>query len=85
MLDAVLGSEEQGPRLFSRKEKEAAFTADPTCGICGQLIQSIDDAHMDHKEPHSKGGTTTTENGELTHRFCNLSKSSKSASDTLAV
>ena len=77
MLDRVLGSEDQGPRLYSRKEKEAAFKADQTCGICGQLIQFIDDAHMDHKEPHSKGGKTTPGNAVLAHRFCNLSKHAK--------
>ncbi len=77
MLDDILSAEEQGPRLFSRKDKEAAFSADPTCAICGQKIQSIDDAHMDHKEPHSKGGKTTAENAGITHRYCNLSKSSK--------
>jgi rubredoxin len=78
MLDSVLGGEDLGPRLFTRKEKEAAFTADPTCAICSQQIQSIDDAHLDHKEPYSKGGPTTAANAALTHRYCNLVKSNAS-------
>ena len=84
MLDRVLGDEDQGPRLYSRKEKEAAFKSDPTCGICAQLIQSIDDAHMDHDEPYSKGGSTTAKNAVLSHRFCNLSKSNKLATSSVA-
>lgn len=79
MLDEVLSKEQVGPRLFSRKEKEAAFTADPSCGICGQAIQTIDDAHMDHKVPYSKGGATSAKNAVLAHRYCNLSKSDKPA------
>jgi rubredoxin len=82
MLDNVLGGESQGPRFFTPKEKDAAFKADPTCGICHQQIQSLDDAHMDHKKPHSKGGATTPENAVLTHRYCNLSKSDKEATTT---
>lgn len=76
MLDSVLANTNQGPRLFSRKAKEAAYKADPTCSVCGQKILSIDDAHMDHVEAFSKGGATVPENGALAHRFCNLSKSS---------
>lgn len=82
ILDDVLGSETQGPRLFTRQEREAAFKANPTCGICGQKIQSVDDTHMDHKTPHSKGGATTADNAVLTHRYCNLSKSDKDLAET---
>ncbi|MCZ2830782.1 DUF262 domain-containing protein [Modestobacter sp. VKM Ac-2986] len=74
MLDSVLAGSDQGPRTFSRVERELAFAADPVCAECGQKIQSIDDAHMDHKLAYSKGGKTDPSNGALTHRFCNLSK-----------
>lgn len=74
MLDSVLAGEDQGPRTFSRKEKEAAYKTDPTCAECGQKIQSIDDAHMDHIEAFIKGGKTESSNAALTHRYCNLTK-----------
>ncbi|MDR7187155.1 rubredoxin [Microbacterium trichothecenolyticum] len=75
MLDEVLKGSEQGPRAFSRDEKEAAFSVNPVCAICNQKIQSIDDAHLDHVEPFSKGGKTESANAALTHRYCNQAKS----------
>ncbi|WP_344751876.1 GmrSD restriction endonuclease domain-containing protein [Gryllotalpicola koreensis] len=75
MLDSVLKNQDQGARAFSRTTKEDAFKTDPTCAICSQKIQSIDDAHMDHMIPFSKGGSTTWDNAALTHRYCNLHKS----------
>lgn len=66
MLDEVLGDSDQGPRLFPRELKQRLFTANPSCSICGQQIQSIDDAHLDHVVPYSKGGATKVPNAALT-------------------
>lgn len=79
MIDAVLEGQAQGRRLFTLANKEAAFKKDPTCAICGQKIHSIDDAHMDHVLPYSKGGATTQANAALTHRYCNMAKGKKTA------
>lgn len=64
-------------RSFTCEQKRALFDADPSCKICGQPIHELDDAHVDHIIPYSKGGQTIYENAQLTHRFCNLSKSDK--------
>ena len=77
MLEQILGKGKRGPRLFPRKKKEELFEKDPSCAICKQLITEIDDAHVDHRLPASKGGMTKDENAALTHRFCNLSKGAR--------
>lgn len=74
MLEDVMKESGQGPRLFNRELKEAIFDASQTCERCGQKIQTIDDAHLDHKLAYSKGGKTTKQNAALLHRYCNLSK-----------
>jgi rubredoxin len=82
MIDGILGDEKQGPRIFSQEIKVKLFEADPTCTICRQRIQIIDDAHVDHIVPFSKGGETTDGNAALTHRVCNLSKQAKDVDET---
>lgn len=62
-------------RLFTYAEKQALFDTQPTCKICGQRIETLDDAAVDHKVAFSKGGTTTDENAQLAHRYCNRVKS----------
>lgn len=64
-------------RLFTYAEKSKLFEQDPTCRICSQRIETLDDAAVDHKKAFSAGGTTTTENSQLTHRYCNRVKSDK--------
>lgn len=62
------------PRSFSRKLKETMYASDPTCAICQQHIQDMDDAEIDHIEHYWRGGKTIPENAQLAHRFCNRSK-----------
>jgi HNH endonuclease len=62
-------------RLFSYAEKKKIFDADNTCKICGQRIETLDDAEVDHKKAYSSGGTTTLDNAQIAHAFCNRSKS----------
>ena len=64
----------QAPRLFPYHVKEALFKADPQCRLCQQRVSHIDDSHVDHIIRWADGGTTTIDNGQLTHRLCNLKK-----------
>ena len=61
-------------RTFSFEFKKQLFENNPSCKICGQQIQQIDDAEVDHILPYSKGGETNSENAQLAHRFCNRQK-----------
>ncbi|ORA51975.1 hypothetical protein BST22_13695 [Mycolicibacterium chubuense] len=74
MLESVIGNQQQGSRIFPETVKKKLYDADPACTICKQQIKIIDDAHIDHIVPWSKGGTTTEDNAALTHRFCNQQK-----------
>ena len=64
-----------GKRCFSLKLKEQMFETDPTCSICGNRIEDIKDAAMDHHEQYWKGGLTVPDNSRLAHRFCNNRRS----------
>ncbi|MBI6883279.1 HNH endonuclease family protein [Pseudomonas putida] len=64
----------QGPRLFPFVIKEALYRDDPTCKLCSQRISHIDDSHVDHIIRWADGGSTTLDNAQLTHRYCNLKK-----------
>lgn len=74
-LDRLVG--EQGPRTFSRALKEQLYQANQACAICGQYIQSVDDAEVDHIEHYWRGGQTIPENARLTHRYCNRARGGK--------
>lgn len=76
-LQRVIGVGSKEPRLFTRKLKEEMFEKDPTCTICNQRIEDVDDAAIDHIEQYWTGGKTIPENGRLTHRYCNWSRSRK--------
>jgi len=62
------------PRTYSYALKKELFKEDPTCKICRNRIMTIEDAEVDHKDPHSKGGPTTRENAQIAHRYCNRRK-----------
>lgn len=70
----ILSAHPLQPRCFSREIKEQLFAQNQTCAICGNKIETIDDAHVDHIEQYHEGGETTIENARLTHRFCNQSR-----------
>ena len=76
-LQDILGIAQKEPRCFSLKLKEELYSRDPTCKICDQRIQNIDDAALDHIEQYWKGGKTIPENARLTHRYCNWARSRK--------
>ncbi|MBK0403125.1 DUF262 domain-containing protein [Adhaeribacter sp. BT258] len=73
-LQKIIGIANKEPRCFSYKLKEELYIADPTCAICSNKIQNIDDAAVDHIEQYWTGGKTIPENARLTHRFCNWSR-----------
>lgn len=73
-LQNILGVGQKEQRCFSAKLKKELFENDPTCTICGQAIQSVDDAAVDHIEQYWKGGKTIPENARLTHRYCNMAR-----------
>jgi hypothetical protein len=61
-------------RLFSRALKQELFDQDSTCSICGQKINLIDDAALDHVRQYWQGGQTVPDNARLAHRHCNLER-----------
>lgn len=74
LVDDVLQNHPQQPRCFSLALKKDLFDRDPTCAICGQRIQQIDDAAVDHIEQYWRGGQTIPENARLAHRYCNMAR-----------
>ncbi len=73
-LQNIIGIAQKEPRCFSFKLKQELYDDDPTCLICGQKIQNIDDAVIDHIEQYWMGGKTIPENARLTHRYCNWAR-----------
>ncbi len=65
-------------RAFNEEERKIAWTLSPEkiCAICGQTLD-LNDYQLDHKVPHSKGGKTSLENSQITHKSCNRKKSNK--------
>jgi hypothetical protein len=59
------------PRQFSHALKVRLYNADPTCSLCGQRVQDINDAEVDHIKHYWHGGATIPENARLAHRYCN--------------
>lgn len=74
VLEGIIGDNAIEKRFFPYSMKKEMFDYDSTCQICKQQIIHIDDAEMDHIVPYSKGGLTTRENAQLTHRYCNRKK-----------
>lgn len=75
VVEDILRDYKVQPRCFSAALKQELFERDPTCAICDQRIQLIDDAAIDHIDQYWRGGKTIPENARLTHRYCNLSRS----------
>jgi hypothetical protein len=73
-LQSILGQSANEPRCFSLEIKQHLFNANPTCQLCGNRIQDIDDAAVDHIEQYWRGGKTIPENARLAHRYCNSAR-----------
>jgi hypothetical protein len=77
VVEDILSSYERQPRCFSRELKEKLYKHNPTCAICHQHIEHIDDAAVDHIHQYWMGGKTIEENARLAHRYCNNARSRK--------
>ena len=73
-LEAIVKRPANERRAFTYAEKQELYDHDPTCRLCGQRIESLDDAEVDHITAYSNGGQTNMTNAHLTHRYCNRSK-----------
>lgn len=61
-------------RDFTEIERIAIYRKnDGICQSCKEKVE-YDDFHADHINPHSRGGKTTIENGQVLCSKCNLSK-----------
>jgi hypothetical protein len=76
-LEGIIGIAQKEPRCFTSNLKQELYDCDPTCAICGQRIQNIDDSAVDHIDQYWTGGKTIPENARLTHRYCNWARSRK--------
>jgi hypothetical protein len=73
-LKNIIGSPRIEPRCFSWEIKNQLWESNPVCTICGQEIESLIDAEVDHIDFYWRGGKSIPENARLTHRFCNRSR-----------
>jgi len=73
-LKEIVGIPVTEPRTFSYQYKKQLWETNSTCAKCGQRIQIIDDAEVDHVEQYWRGGKTIPSNARLTHRYCNRSR-----------
>ena len=73
-LQDIIGIAQKEPRCFSLELKKELYDNNPTCAICVQKIQNIDDTAIDHIKQYWKGGKTIPENARLTHRYCNWAR-----------
>ena len=66
-------------RSFTETQKQFIWhmSKDKRCAICGKIVERYEDYEPDHIIPWSKGGLTTIENAQITHRDCNKRKSNK--------
>jgi hypothetical protein len=76
-LNEILMNTRKEPRCFSNDLKRKLFEENPTCQICNNSIQQVDDAAVDHIDQYWLGGKTIPENARLTHRYCNWSRPRK--------
>lgn len=76
-LRDIIGIAQKEPRCFSLELKQQLYDQDPTCSICDQKVQNIDDAAIDHIKQYWTGGKTIPENARLTHRYCNWARPRK--------
>jgi len=73
-LEQIVGAPVKEPRMFSAHFKRQLWEANPTCAICEQKIQLLDDAEVDHIDFYWRGGQTIPSNARLVHRYCNRAR-----------
>jgi hypothetical protein len=80
-MEAILKHDTPQGRLFTYEFREKLFLESDKCEICGNKITNLDDAAVDHVKQFWQGGTTTEDNGRLTHRYCNNARKRKEEAD----
>lgn len=86
-IDEGIVADIDNERLFTNTQRYQLWSRqDGVCAICGkecpeEEIQNHDLWAADHVIPHSKGGKTTLDNGQLTCKKCNLKKGAKILQD----
>ena len=74
-LRDTIGYPENSERFYTFEDKKYLYDkVDGICQLCHEKIQYIEDAQVDHIKRYSEGGKTTIENGQITHKYCNLKK-----------
>jgi hypothetical protein len=69
------GGASQSERYAARALRAAVLARDGmVCQLCGGVIFSEDDLHIDHKRPIVLGGKSTLDNLQATHAGCNRAK-----------
>ena len=76
-LESIIRDDKADKRCFSFEFKQQLYNQNPTCAICHQHINSIDDCAVDHIEQYWLGGKTIPENARLCHRYCNNTRPRK--------
>lgn len=84
-LKNIIGSPRIEPRCFSWEIKKQLWEGNPVCLICGQQIESLVDAEVDHIDFYWRGGKSIPENARLTHRFCNRSRKEEISSKNMTL
>ncbi len=66
-------------RTFNETQRRVLWHSNWTkqCAICGRQIKSFEDMHADHVEAYVRGGSTSLDNGAITHKRCNLRKGAR--------
>jgi len=77
VVEEILAENPKEPRCYTFTFKKSLYENNPTCAICGQHIDHIDDAAVDHIKQYWMGGKTIAENARLAHRYCNNARSRK--------
>jgi 5-methylcytosine-specific restriction endonuclease McrA len=73
-LHEIVGFPRTEPRAYSLNYKKQLYDNNPTCQICGNKIQLLDDAEVDHIDFYWRGGKTIPSNARLVHRYCNRAR-----------
>lgn len=68
---------ENRPELYTTSLKTLGQQSKWICGICGKLVESIDDASRDHIIPISLGGHNGPSNIRLAHKICNTKRANR--------
>jgi hypothetical protein len=77
LVDPIIDGTLVEPRFFEFSFRKDLFDKSPICWLCHNQIHSFDDSTVDHIIPYSKGGKTTSDNAQLTHRSCNARKNAQ--------